>query len=34
MTQQLSITEVQSICLRNNIPFYTYRLPDTEDVVF
>ena len=34
MTQQMSITEVQSICLRNNIPFYTYRLPGTEDVVF
>ena len=34
MAQQLSIAEAQSICLRNNIPFYTYRLPGEEEVVF
>lgn len=34
MNQLLSISEAQSICLRNNIPFYTYRLPNTEDVIF
>ena len=34
MVQQLSIAEAQSICLRNNIPFYTYRLPGEEEVVF
>jgi len=34
MEERLSIAEVQTICLRNNIPFYTYRLPETEEVVF
>lgn len=34
MVQQLSIAEAQTICLRNNIPFYTYRLPNTDDIVF
>ena len=31
---KLSIAEVQGICLRNNIPFYTYRLPGSEEMVF
>lgn len=38
MTQQtenrLSVAEAQAICLRNNIPFYTYRLPGSREVVF
>lgn len=34
MTQQFSIAEAQAVCLRNNIPFYTYRLPGAEEVVF
>ncbi|MCR9011149.1 isochorismate synthase [Gabonibacter chumensis] len=31
---KLSIAEVQGICLRNNIPFYTYRLPGSQEMVF
>ena len=31
---RLSVAEAQNICLRNNIPFYTYRLPGSREVVF
>lgn len=31
---RLSVAEAQAICLRNNIPFYTYRLPGTSEVMF
>lgn len=31
---RLSVAEAQNICLRNNIPFYTYRLPGSREVIF
>ena len=31
---RLSVAEAQAICLRNNIPFYSYRLPGSHEVVF
>lgn len=31
---KLSVAEAQAICLRNNIPFYTYRLPGSHEVIF
>lgn len=31
---KLSVAEAQTICLRNNIPFYTYRLPGSSELVF
>ena len=34
ITDKLSITEAQALCFRNRIPFYTYRLPGSEEVVF
>ena len=31
---RLTVAEAQNICLRNNIPFYTYRLPGSREVIF
>lgn len=31
---RLSVAEAQALCLKNNIPFYSYRLPGCDDVVF
>jgi isochorismate synthase len=29
----MSIEEIEHICLRRNIPFYCYRLPDTQEII-
>ena len=31
---RLTVADAQNICLRNNIPFYTYRLPGSREVIF
>lgn len=30
----VSVAEIQQICIENNIPFFTYRLPDNEQLFF